>query len=480
MSAIVIQDDYGGFDLTFIGVTLRFWPKSWDLFQKVSVLDREPAEVVRLGNAALAGDPNEAFEVFSTGTVMLHELRHFHDFILSPFGNQILRLRMAAAVNGLHVLAQLKRSKTLVPVPIPKWRRMPKADQLAALEQWKLMLDDMPPEPDFAFPGEVGMALEQAETAYAAVRNLVSARQDDTGIAYHPYHVMEASAIAAQANNVYTVFGERHAELFLNRMLNSPEAADYALLMRAWYAMCQDQGVHVDLALFSAAVTWSLLGDYGKEGWSACPTVRFARLFELLMAEGLPDFDQPAIDLLGRWSEKLETPAIPDTFAQTQHSNRKLLAKLSDLYDDDDAAALLPAFRSFIEMQEKMVALFQENPDHYVRPDLYAEQCEKWVAAPIRFDFPNMPLVGDREKLNRSLSVRVARELDGDRLAVRRALAPGQTLGEDVIVPEVAATASDTMTLIDFFFAEFRRDEPDFDVTRQVIAAQRMCAVELL
>jgi hypothetical protein len=298
---------------------------------------------------------------------------------------------------------------------------------------------------------------------------------NETGIEYQPYHLFEGSAIAVQSNNVFTVFGVKHSKLFLNYLLANK--ADYTLPLRAWYALCLHKGKLVDNALLSAAITWSLLGNYSVEAWGACPTVRFARLFELLERGGLPKFDVPVATLFERWSDELNTPPVAESIRDALQRNRKLLQKLNAL--PREFRGLSQMFDGFIRAQEVLSKRFLEAPDIYVRPDLYAEHVDDLISAPIRVDFPNERLVGPREELEKEFSIRVANGLPNNDLAIRRAILRGQTAGRTVIDAVLAADASDLMTLVDFFFAEFRRDEPDFDIAREV-SSKDVVTMEIL
>src|SRR5687768_6984442 len=118
MSTPEIQADYGGFDPKFLGVTVRFEgsrPWNWHTFMMVH--SSEPDKVLAEANAALAKGTAEAFDHVSVGTVLNHELRHFHDFLLSPIGNRIFRLRLMALINGVFALAISTDQEAYLPVP---------------------------------------------------------------------------------------------------------------------------------------------------------------------------------------------------------------------------------------------------------------------------------------------------------------------------------------------------------------------------
>ena len=118
--------------------------------------------------------------------------------------------------------------------------------------------------------------------------------------------------------------------------------------------------------------------------------------------------------------------------------------------------------------------------EEYVLPHLYSQCAEQLPAAPIRLDFPHHFLVGNPDDLNRSFDIRVAQETSDGNLAVRRALLRAQTTGRDIIPVKIAADANDNLTLVDFIFSQFRRDDPDFDIVRQALRDNGLVALEIL
>jgi hypothetical protein len=110
-----IQLDYGGFDPAFIGVTLRFSSaRAWNTFDTFRKTDA-PLHVGGLTR-------DEAFEAISTTTVISHEVRHFHDFLLTPYSARIFKLRIEALVNALQTVTQLfQHDANCIPTPISTW-----------------------------------------------------------------------------------------------------------------------------------------------------------------------------------------------------------------------------------------------------------------------------------------------------------------------------------------------------------------------
>jgi len=319
--------------------------------------------------------------------------------------------------------------------------------------------------------------------AYRSIKNLATSPSYHPNLAFHPYHIFEGSATAIQSNNVYNVFGVAHQEVFHNYLVDHPSMADYSLPLRAWIQLCDEHSTPGHMDLLSAAISWSLLGDYTIDRWDACPTVRFASLIEFLRKTGVPKNDLPIATLFEQWSAALNAPPIQDAIANATKANARHLLRLEATIDrnaDNPFLLLLRAFRCFAAAQEAMAKKFIANPDNYVRPFEYAEHAADWISAPIRLDFPFEPIVGERADLAGTFNIRVAEELSDGRLAVRRALLSGPTPGQHFFEDDLAASTHDLMAFSDFFFAEFCRDEVDFDVVRRVSENMGMTTMEIL
>lgn len=67
-------------------------------------------------------------------------MRHFHDFILSPFGNTLYRLRLTTLINGLQVIAPkfeiCREEHKFIPLPIPVWVSKSASEQAEKLKEW--------------------------------------------------------------------------------------------------------------------------------------------------------------------------------------------------------------------------------------------------------------------------------------------------------------------------------------------------------
>jgi hypothetical protein len=481
MSSYIVQDDYGGFDTRFIGITLRMWPKTWEILDNFMSPDRDPKEVLSIGNEALDRGTEQAFETFSIGTVLTHELRHFHDFMLSPFGNRILRLRVLAAINGSQIIGRILNKEREIPVPLTKWKRLSNTEQTRLTTEWEELLGR---SVNFRFtPDDTNFS--EVEKAYNRIKDLVIGHQNSTPMPYSPAHIFEASAIAVQIVNVFNVFGIAHADLFSNYLLSNAALQQYTFAVRVWQGLSNISGTNFDINLLSAAVVWSILGNYEIDGWNACPTYRFARLFSMLRNEGLPTNDPSVPYLFDYWSQRLRTCPIAKAINDTTARNEKLIERLRALpseYQDISVGTgpVISAFEYYCQARQLLISHFIESPEAYVLPHLYSDLIYKLPAAPIRLDFPHHFLVGPKDILDTQYNVRMAQQMKNGKWAVRRALLKAGTAGIEVIPIDVAADANDFLTMVDFVFSEFRRDDPDFDLSRQGFTDDGIVPLEIL
>src|SRR5450755_1996275 len=107
---MAIQMDFGGFDPSFLGVTIRFGSAgAWNAYQDLSESELP----------SIPPDPDEAFERLSIASVLAHETRHFHDFFLSPYSARVFRWRVSALASLMQLMPLLIEDEAnCMPLPL--------------------------------------------------------------------------------------------------------------------------------------------------------------------------------------------------------------------------------------------------------------------------------------------------------------------------------------------------------------------------
>ena len=116
-----VQRDFGGFDSKFLGVSVRIESERFfhilDELATTGAID--PSLVSR-------SEPQQGFEAVSAASVITHEARHFHDFLIAPAGAAILALRLLAYLNAIQFLSAMRdgeiwKTANCLPIPLPRW-----------------------------------------------------------------------------------------------------------------------------------------------------------------------------------------------------------------------------------------------------------------------------------------------------------------------------------------------------------------------
>ncbi|MGH8762509.1 MAG: hypothetical protein ACREUR_04675 [Nitrosospira sp.] len=322
------QDDFGGFNPRFAGVTIRIASQAaYDEF--VSFLTTSP----------LPGDREEPLGPILMRSVMEHEIRHYHDFLLGSYNGILFRTRLQALLNGIEALHAAKELPGEVfPLPLGTWMTLPVEEREARLEEWAAFSRDgkrctaipVPAVSREALlqPSETGLyvtedgdpatvfalAAEYAARGYARIQAVAqearpgTQRRTQTAEAgetmqspahrnlINPANIQEVLALTVQLGAIWQAQGEQQARVFARFFLGEcdlPSARLWRLLLDVSLRWTSGVTGHEDewekafAASFQvmAIGTWTLLGSYVREGEAASPAARLVRLLSHLLAD---------------------------------------------------------------------------------------------------------------------------------------------------------------------------------------------------
>jgi hypothetical protein len=488
VSTLFQQADYGGFDPKFLGINLRFHPQNlgaWDLFREINRHADDPEWMIAAGNAALAGNEDAALDFFSLATVMPHELRHFHDFLLSPYGNCLFRKRVHAALNSTQLVVRLMQEYDTIPVPFPRWQAKSDAERLHLAQMLGGMMGRAVPSEALRVPADMLRVWEQLQSLYGEIRGLLEnpRNQWDQPDRLHPSHVFEASALATQLQSVYNTFGAEHATFFLNAVCRGDRHPFelYARLATLWH----ERGEPADSNVMGAVLAWSILGDPTHDGWGASPVPRFARVFMKLYKEGPPPAAR-AVELFDAWDAEFGGLPFREALERNASLNALMIERLDGLIAANGDDPLAPSVAGLVESMRMLerahraaATRFLADPDLYTKPWQYQSSIHDWVAAPIAAEFLGGGLHLTSE-LDSDLKVVRAIERKDRTLLVQRAIFPHPTPGQRLIDEDTASDTAIQFMISDFFFSDFRRDDPDFEPVRRTFSSETHRFPEIL
>ena len=398
-----IQLDYGGFDPDFLGVSTRFSNRrAWELHQAF----HESPQPIRPDCAT----DDEKFQWLSVTTVLSHEVRHFHDFLLSPYAARLFERRVAMLLNAWQLLPFLLDDPgNCLPVPIQHWCGLDEDARRRELsflpprtdgQPWSAKpvphLPDLGVDPAGAsghVSGKTGVeALIRATVAHqheiaALVHN--PAKVGDRG-AIQPWQVFELAGIAVQMQDVWLTYGADETQFFADYLSRSAEP--YSVLLRVLQQVWSRRGLSIKLLTASAIAFWCICGSYARDGWSACPSVRFARLLNYLRncdAATLADTD--GAEAFDRWSAATSLSTVAEGLdeAGTMHGRLEaMVARATGAPDvpmlgSDTGATIVATVRGVAAASRHMADYLRRDPDDYLDPNIYLSQSVVALANPV-------------------------------------------------------------------------------------------------
>lgn len=404
-------DRFGAFDGRFLGITLE--------------LDR-PAERERLpwlspaatdsgaAAATVAGVRSEhAFEDLLEATSPTHELRHFHDFMLSPLGAAVVRSRYLATTNAFPLLRWFVWKQGVVPVPLSTWLTMPQASRDAYWQRAsrlsaaagrslgaplevpyapKIGLNGLDPtageeQGDFIVRalGEdaIGDGVLLVASQFARTEYLLGGivLDDDQ---WNPAQIFEVSALLVQLRHLALLTSTEVASGVAATMAigDTPYATVLGRVAKLFGDRIEENAFRVSFPLVSAVATYALLGSCEPESLYGQVMVRFCVIGLHLREHPIEDSESSLFDLFERWDRVLEDrgllkmPALAGLEASLSGDDvlREVLEReLAVPSEEDPTLAAKVSCLEFLKARRKLCERFLADPDSYAPPTRYLE-----------------------------------------------------------------------------------------------------------
>lgn len=466
-----IQSDFGGYDHRFAGVTIQL-PKydHWPL-----LLASGQADAARVVKVAESKSAANLFEVLSLLTVWPHEVRHFHDALIAPFGSAVFWRRFLITAYGMQFIFKVRLDlgdapgSWILPVPITKWFDARVDERDAWHARWTSHcgrpVEIIPlPQPGSDETSDLARLLSIVRRHSSALKEFFI---DDWGnAAAKSVYITEASALLAQWAAISVRFGDRRTQVFLDG-LQAHARSPYAFALKYLEVLGVIGGSRIELPPAQAAVTWSLLGDVLNGGREQMPLLRFARLVQHLTDHGLPDTTDIANvgEVFEEWDRSVGRGSSIEAVAAALEQDVVMAGNVHRQLTTAPEPArtllrqIVPAMDMWLAARRAMVNTFIKDPGLYCDPIGYVtEGGGRYIDPPCMF-------VAQKETLSSTAFARAGLEGAGYKIL--------ETLGEeDPIVmafggPQNADStislasafeASRYNLMCDYVFGEFRRE----------------------
>jgi len=513
--------ELGVFDPTFPGITLHFpneatWQKSGevaalvyglsvqDLLEKnpgMSAEELEPDRMIEriwedvntgihlsleekdeIGRKFIARDPDNAVANLAIASARVHERRHFHDWLLSPYTAAINAMRSEVFVNCLQVRSRLHaHGTTVIPVPLSRWLRKSQAEQQALVDMWQSLLGDAVriQLPDFTHPG-LTAAIDAITRRYRSIGMLFEPieRTQVDGAA-----VFEASALCIQVQTIHDILGETASNLFGNAMATLPPPNRYGWFPQAMMALLRPGEIFENDTLTTIA-TWCLLGNEDADSANAHPLVRLNHAVRCVEARGFSNLDMPAGEIL----EELDTfsGVMPyrDLLERSIELGERVVQQIGNIAEDDRSGShflqgIAQAHSFLYNCHVYMARLFMDDPASYCQPVDYLDRSlGKLPEPPLRQTFGRPFYKADSATTEKYDKVTLFKDASSPGEAfIQQSIA--QT-PKGVIDLQIADNWQYLCGLADTIFAEFNRDNPEIDAQRALTKESGVRYMEVL
>lgn len=407
----MIGEEIAAFDGRFLGIDLS-WTSGNDFW--LGPGEREPVE-------AAPRDAPDRVESMLRRTSVAHELRHFHDFLLSPVGSVVARARFLATVNTLQLLSLLplhQASEVTLPVPIGRWLAMPEATRQEYLQRATSLFErtgsPLAPPVDLPFVSKLrisdheqkGESLEELsgsrdEVLAQAIDGIVGqfSRVDyffggvetDSGAMY-PSFPFEASGIVAQLQHIGHCFGPGAIAEARDLLASQP---NYAEVLASLFLAGGPVGGNWAIPLPDASTlyVYALLGSCEPSSYYAQPLVRQSLVMQHLFRNG-PEKETDIPTLFEKWDQVLDDAdclteptltGLEASLAADVKLRTSFLPKLLKAHTSPELAThLTTTFGEFLDARRDLVEDFLEDPQGYLYPGAYLKSLPRRPRPPAR------------------------------------------------------------------------------------------------
>lgn len=519
--------DLGAFDPTFPGITLYFPNQTtWDQVRsftgilssiaKTDLLSKNPrlsagdvtreqivrhlsvdlnfnsplddADKERLGRSLIDSDPEHAVGYLAVSSCHVHERRHFHDWLLSPYTAAMNALRVEVFMNYARLRPILRAGgTTVIPVPLTRWMRKTKHEQAELIQMWQSLLGD-------------GIEVRIPELTHPDVVSCIEAierRYKSIGILFEPMGgtnldaaaVFEASALLIQTQDIHDLLGPTAHELFMSSMLEG-QTNRYTWFLRAMNNLRRSDEV-LENDTLSTLATWCLLGSSNADLPNANPLTRLIHAVDYIKKSGFPEVSTSSHALFTALEKACGAVPYTEVLTQSLQLGETVLQILKENLSSDQGGSnfgrgLLEAYSFLLQWHTYMVGLFLQDPDGYCKPTGYLDRnLEKWPEPPVRYTF-GQPFFrinrADLPKYERATLFESASTQDHAFLRqfiepFPEHLMPGHRKSVDL---RPADNWQYLCGQADAVFAEYNREKPEIDYQREQAKKNGLYLLEVL
>jgi hypothetical protein len=430
-----LQFEAGSFSPHNIGVTVRV-PKAlgpvFPLAMDIVTGSRESSSYIHSVDEAIsyAKQRGKLFELLTYLGVEIHELRHFHEFMASPYGQAMMFAHsMLASLNGA-LFGILQTEETII-APLPAWAEVSdKKHGVLARYAYPATLNRRPPE----FAGR--LITEAIRGPLADLNSLIKplpypkgtqadlglpednlteddlALWDHLGLTYK--QLLEASAMSCQIVRLAELVDGDLVHWFCEMLRRKDTTFTYTEPWNLWFTLERHLGLlprerAVDPPIINPAIGHAVRNaitffclcatrndDPSARDMNAESSTKYhpANYFMMLYAALVQERQVPSADEVVDWLDEKAREfgllTLQENFESTvmlTAQRARYLAKMGE--KNRIGPVVTPGFRTayaaWAKAQEYLCNRIAAYPLRFFDPNLYMNSLDEWVAAPSYF-----------------------------------------------------------------------------------------------
>lgn len=410
--------NYGGFTGSLPGIDIRFGRREHidhflEAWQRPGVVPGLPKE-----------GPLRA-ELMSIGTIVEHELRHFHDYLLCFESLQASWIRRRMLLNGMPAVTQILKSDEhdVVPFPLLDWAILTERErsrQRASLEAlypagarrfWSPKT--LPQKVSMPASAVIKRKLSRADELKFTSRSLQAVRAfgtmldplrhglDPTPLAggrFTPRFVHEFSALSTQLVAVARTYGWNEWAEFMATIISDPSIYNrFYLRMLHLFASKGAYGEfdpsQIDFPKMNAVAFWCMTGC-PRDGAKGGPATRLSTIISAAEDDWHDVFpsDMGMVDLVDHFNKRVGCEpfrsSIDITQTQLESECSATLGALRSIPGAVKAHLRGPEiFDSVLRCRRMLIATVKADPEAYIDPGNWMADLTAWPQCPVHLRF---------------------------------------------------------------------------------------------
>jgi len=338
------------------------------------------------------------FELLTYGSVPVHELRHFHEFMATTYGSRIMFDHALLASLNASVLKSLSE-ETAIAAPITSWETM-------SAGRYKMISQQLSPATLTRQPPPLtARFIQLARPAIASIESLSTpyTLSVDEAAPQHTLSFMqllESGAMSCQIARLHTTVGNDLTNWFCDNVKRRDTSLTYTHLWNRWFTLEKHLGlpghdltapgishtVRNAVSLFCLSARWREKPDTADADYVRPPD-SFMLLWHSL-TEAIPR-DEDVVDWLDTQARKYNMLTLQETAEKTVALTEQWAEDLSRLQPDPEIGIgplLTPVFTQWFTKwsaaQRHLCRWIIDNPLRFLDPWQYFDSLADLVGAP--------------------------------------------------------------------------------------------------